>query len=590
MPTTIAMGDEFCFYCENPGPLRKCARCEIARYCSQECQKKDWKPTHKAVCFNRKERLSDPTNPLLDQYMKDYIKWNKTWQDPILAWGLLAANLANQPEDYLTNHTYYVILKRRSQTKGHIPAPARFEVTMGGMRHDSEIIEEYRAIPNAEYSQSLLRDFKKAPRANNCIRCVVALPACAVFGNTANLVENLAANMGISSAALTDPCSGEARLFMSTQRVSSRRQSKGKNRADLGGGFRAASGASWEQNTNGLGLYGTNPLDDSHMQRSFSLGQAGTPNLTSTTTHTYLPPRPQSQASAATSVDHARSSALASIARPGHFHRAPVSTRTPYTSPVVGGGLPSLSGRAGSHSSLVSSAYTYSPRSRQGYSPSDQFGSGYASSRGIRSRGPGSLGGYGSMSMSSLGSGFSSLSRFTNGTGTGSSLAAVGSYESGQDGYGYFSGQSRDSASPGWSTQRHGDLVRPSSRYSTIPRDRGRRPIYGDREDDMNSLNYALAGLNVSSRSRHLPAIRPSRGNDFHSGPTFVVEPSDAGSDADYEEDEYYSRHRHERGSYDSGSGFSDSAYTDEYEADYDYDDDDEFSGGGYDEYSDDLV
>jgi len=31
-------------------PLRKCARCKVARYCSKECQKAHWKSGHKSVC------------------------------------------------------------------------------------------------------------------------------------------------------------------------------------------------------------------------------------------------------------------------------------------------------------------------------------------------------------------------------------------------------------------------------------------------------------------------------------------------------------------------------------------------------------
>ena len=33
----------------NYAPLKDCSRCHVAKYCSVECQKKDW-PKHKDIC------------------------------------------------------------------------------------------------------------------------------------------------------------------------------------------------------------------------------------------------------------------------------------------------------------------------------------------------------------------------------------------------------------------------------------------------------------------------------------------------------------------------------------------------------------
>ena len=41
---------------ELPNPLRKCRGCGIAKYCSQECQKRAW-PEHKKVCRDIKTVL-----------------------------------------------------------------------------------------------------------------------------------------------------------------------------------------------------------------------------------------------------------------------------------------------------------------------------------------------------------------------------------------------------------------------------------------------------------------------------------------------------------------------------------------------------
>lgn len=40
--------DKICFYCSQPSTF-KCSKCLTIQYCSQECQKKDWK-VHKKNC------------------------------------------------------------------------------------------------------------------------------------------------------------------------------------------------------------------------------------------------------------------------------------------------------------------------------------------------------------------------------------------------------------------------------------------------------------------------------------------------------------------------------------------------------------
>lgn len=40
-----------CWACEGPGSLQ-CTKCKVGRYCSQECQKSDWK-LHRTYCNER---------------------------------------------------------------------------------------------------------------------------------------------------------------------------------------------------------------------------------------------------------------------------------------------------------------------------------------------------------------------------------------------------------------------------------------------------------------------------------------------------------------------------------------------------------
>ncbi|KAI1341252.1 hypothetical protein F5Y15DRAFT_422527 [Xylariaceae sp. FL0016] len=49
-----------CIYCEQPG-LHTCGQCQSARYCSRECQEKDW-PVHQLVCYSYLE-FSDAKRP-----------------------------------------------------------------------------------------------------------------------------------------------------------------------------------------------------------------------------------------------------------------------------------------------------------------------------------------------------------------------------------------------------------------------------------------------------------------------------------------------------------------------------------------------
>jgi len=44
--------------CEKDAPTLKCSRCQVAYYCSRECQVSDWKNSHKHVC----EKPDGPVN------------------------------------------------------------------------------------------------------------------------------------------------------------------------------------------------------------------------------------------------------------------------------------------------------------------------------------------------------------------------------------------------------------------------------------------------------------------------------------------------------------------------------------------------
>jgi hypothetical protein len=101
-----------CYSCnEDPdpeNPLRKCNRCQVARYCSTACQQYDWK-RHKQTCVDHKAILNSPAyqgpgEPSMEDELKLFMKWNDVWRTPLISWAAFAADLANQNPDYLLNH------------------------------------------------------------------------------------------------------------------------------------------------------------------------------------------------------------------------------------------------------------------------------------------------------------------------------------------------------------------------------------------------------------------------------------------------------------------------------------------------------
>ena len=54
-----------CFECGTPAPKLRCSRCKLAKYCHAECQKTDWKKTHKSLCrtYLETSRGSSDNNP-----------------------------------------------------------------------------------------------------------------------------------------------------------------------------------------------------------------------------------------------------------------------------------------------------------------------------------------------------------------------------------------------------------------------------------------------------------------------------------------------------------------------------------------------
>lgn len=61
-PNTIILGpkkSDMCRFCGIENSTKSCSRCMVAKYCSKDCQVKDWEIlNHKAVCFDSKYEQS----------------------------------------------------------------------------------------------------------------------------------------------------------------------------------------------------------------------------------------------------------------------------------------------------------------------------------------------------------------------------------------------------------------------------------------------------------------------------------------------------------------------------------------------------
>ncbi|KAJ7167643.1 hypothetical protein C8R46DRAFT_254264 [Mycena filopes] len=159
MPAVAQLpGEARCYRCDKLGDLRRCSRCQIARYCSPECQRADWKD-HKPRCQDVQDDMQD--DEPMEKELKVFRKWTAAWTDSLLSWALFAANLANQPSDYLLTNSFYIIIERQPQApKGVL---AKYRVYWGGMSPDTVILDHLKKIPDAGYREQTTGQLSTAP-------------------------------------------------------------------------------------------------------------------------------------------------------------------------------------------------------------------------------------------------------------------------------------------------------------------------------------------------------------------------------------------------------------------------------------------
>ncbi|KAJ7126432.1 hypothetical protein C8R43DRAFT_706866 [Mycena crocata] len=157
-----------CYSCNKPGnPLRTCGKCKIARYCSTACQKSNWE-VHKQTCRDHRAEFS--TN--IKDELKVFLKWGDAWRDPLLVWASFAADLANQPADFLLTHSYLLVIENQPSSD-NLPARCRYQVVSAGMRDDSEIIGILQTIPDAAYREQNIEGFHYYTPKRNLLRYTI---------------------------------------------------------------------------------------------------------------------------------------------------------------------------------------------------------------------------------------------------------------------------------------------------------------------------------------------------------------------------------------------------------------------------------
>ncbi|KAJ7044717.1 hypothetical protein C8F04DRAFT_1249973 [Mycena alexandri] len=198
-----------CYECNNSGPadtkLRTCSRCRVARYCSPECQRKNWK-LHKLSCNDHKAIIESDPDPTLEDNLKLFLKWLDHWKDAVHAWGILSADLANQAPGYLLNNSYLLEIEKRRSDKH--PTRSKFIVARNGMRTEAQMREEIMRLPNSNYRAQILSDFEGVPRDPRMLRVTVRWDT--FYSNSGDYPVNLFPD---TASAFCNPLSAESRLI-----------------------------------------------------------------------------------------------------------------------------------------------------------------------------------------------------------------------------------------------------------------------------------------------------------------------------------------------------------------------------------------
>ncbi|KAJ7152404.1 hypothetical protein C8R46DRAFT_481768 [Mycena filopes] len=180
MPTVLlpSTRNDSCFACNGVGSsaLRRCAKCQVAIYCSAECQRTDW-PAHKAHCLDREVLFSEFDGTTVANEVKPFIKWLSHWRSSIIRWAAFSADLGHKPVDYLEHHTFVLHLNRKEA--GEVTGPrAIFTCVQAGMCRDRELFSTILTIPDEGRKRQVLDDIRFAKPGPDVVRLFVIAGTC----------------------------------------------------------------------------------------------------------------------------------------------------------------------------------------------------------------------------------------------------------------------------------------------------------------------------------------------------------------------------------------------------------------------------
>ncbi|KAL1718149.1 hypothetical protein EV715DRAFT_201727 [Schizophyllum commune] len=126
---------DLCTYvkCNKPGELRKCSKCQLAWYCSRDCQKADW-PEHRKTCKDHFAN-NDSLDPLL--------RWADKWREALEAWGAFALNALNRGDavmqTFLVDNSFLIEIVKNRDSKESSNVRRRYLLKSTGFYPDTTI-------------------------------------------------------------------------------------------------------------------------------------------------------------------------------------------------------------------------------------------------------------------------------------------------------------------------------------------------------------------------------------------------------------------------------------------------------------------
>ncbi|KAJ6466700.1 hypothetical protein C8R47DRAFT_1223893 [Mycena vitilis] len=168
----------------------------------------DWK-AHKLTCKDHKTNINHDADPSAEERLKLFLKWLDQWRDAVSAWAVFAADLANQPPDYLMHNCYFAEIEKRPPLEAaQHSVRSKFQLVRAGMRTDDQMRNEFERMPPT-YSRQVTDDFERVRRHPRALRVTIL---CGTFYSNPAVGELIESIFPEEVSKITDSLSAESRL------------------------------------------------------------------------------------------------------------------------------------------------------------------------------------------------------------------------------------------------------------------------------------------------------------------------------------------------------------------------------------------